>query len=400
LATQPTILVAPADNVMALAVIRSLGRQGLKTVGITRNSQGLGRQSRYCLNCVPVSDSPSETIETILSLAARYHASHLIATNEIFIVLLNEHRSLLEAHLQLLFPPPNLFDLALHKDKTLRIARAVGVPTPRTEVIESIDDLPRCAGMRFPVVLKPPHGDIRSPLTFKALYVDSYEELCEEILRFGALGQYPLVQEYWQGTGVGVEVLMRRSSPLMLFQHRRIHEYPITGGASVYCESMPLNPKLVDYSVTLLKAMGWDGVAMVEFKFDEKTGEAALMEVNGRFWGSLPLALHAGADFPYVFYLSSLDGHALPKFQSRAVRCRSLAGDTKWLIGTLRDGKAPKLRAMMDYLTAFRPGVRYFIWAIDDPMPAVYQFVRRVLTAILRAVRLPLAAILRQRSTT
>ena len=104
---------------------------------------------------------------------------------------------------------------------------------------------------------------------------------------------------------------MRRGEPLLLFQHRRIREYPISGGVSTCCESMPLDPKLRDWSVALLKAMNWDGVAMVEFRYDEASGRAVLLEVNGRFWGSLPLAVHAGCDFPYEFYRSSVGRTAL-----------------------------------------------------------------------------------------
>jgi predicted ATP-grasp superfamily ATP-dependent carboligase len=394
------VLIAPADNLMALAVIRSLGRKGVETIGVTRSAEGVGKHSRYCREVIPVSSSPEGVVTAVLNLASQYRASHLIATNENFIVLLNEYRSRLESRIRLLFPPKNIFDVALHKDETIRVAAASGIPVPRTEEIRGIDDLAKCASMRFPLVLKPPHGDIGSVLKFRALYINSYQQLRDEVMSLGTAGEYPLIQEYWNGVGIGVEVLMCNGSPMMIFQHRRLREYPITGGASVYCESMPLNGKLVDYSVALLKAMHWEGVAMVEFKFNETTGEAALMEVNGRFWGSLPLALHAGADFPYALYLSSL-GAAIPKVAyDRVVRCRSLAGDTKWLLATLRNGDSSKLRAIAAYLAAFKPNTRYFIWAADDPKPAVFQLLRRLRTTVSKALRVLFSALPKPQRTT
>ena len=39
---------------------------------------------------------------------------------------------------------------------------------------------------------------------------------------------------------------------------------------------------------------------MVEFKLDARDGVAKLMEINGRFWGSLQLAVDAGVDFPAI----------------------------------------------------------------------------------------------------
>jgi predicted ATP-grasp superfamily ATP-dependent carboligase len=140
---------------------------------------------------------------------------------------------------------------------------------------------------------------------------------------------------------------------------------------------------------------------MVEFKFDEATGDAALMEVNGRFWGSLPLALHAGADFPYALYRCAQDPGFSPSPRvHRSVLCRSLAGDTKWFFDTIRDPRSSKLRAFAAYLGAFRPGMRYFIWAADDPRPAVFQFFRRIRTAIRTAMNLLLSLFVKPRPTT
>jgi hypothetical protein len=67
---------------------------------------------------------------------------------------------------------------------------------------------------------------------------------------------------------------------------------------------------------------------MVEYRVDPQTGSALLMEVNGRFWGSLPLAYYAGADFPYLLYRSA--GSKLHPTPYRiGLRARDLPGDTQ-----------------------------------------------------------------------
>ena len=78
---------------------------------------------------------------------------------------------------------------------------------------------------------------------------------------------------------------MKSGEVLLAFQHVRLHEPP-RGGGSSYRMSTALTPELLDASVRLLKSVDYTGVAMVEFKVDPKTGRWALMEVNGRFWGS------------------------------------------------------------------------------------------------------------------
>jgi predicted ATP-grasp superfamily ATP-dependent carboligase len=79
--------------------------------------------------------------------------------------------------------------------------------------------------------------------------------------------------------------------------HRRVREYPAGGGVSSCAESF-YDARLEAFGRRMLDALGWHGVAMVEFRQDSRDGELKLLEVNPKFWGSLDLAMAAGADFP------------------------------------------------------------------------------------------------------
>ena len=70
----------------------------------------------------------------------------------------------------------------------------------------------------------------------------------------------------------------------------------------MYRESVEADGALIESSRALLERFRWCGVAMVEYKIEQSTGTAYLMEVNPRFWGSLQLAIDAGVDFPYLLY--------------------------------------------------------------------------------------------------
>ena len=108
-----------------------------------------------------------------------------------------------------------------------------------------------------------------------------------------------LLQERIEGPGVGVFVCCDRGEPVALFAHRRLREKPPSGGVSVLCESAAARSDRRATSATrLLQALDWRGVAMVEFKRDLRDGSLRLMEINGRFWGSLQLAIDAGVEFP------------------------------------------------------------------------------------------------------
>jgi hypothetical protein len=128
---------------------------------------------------------------------------------------------------------------------------------------------------------------------------------------------YPLIlQQRIVGPGTGIFLLLWDGRVRAVFAHRRLREKPPAGGVSVYRESIVADPALVERSRRLLARLHWQGVAMVEFKIDAFTGTPYLMEINGRFWGSLQLAIDAGID---------LDGR---RSQPLVVgRCRSRARD-------------------------------------------------------------------------
>src|SRR5207245_8993362 len=110
---------------------------------------------------------------------------------------------------------------------------------------------------------------------------------------------FPVLLQRWvEGIGEGFFALRWGGRTVAMFAHRRLREKPPVGGVSVYRESIPLDDALVGPGLRLLDALDWQGVAMVECKRDLISGRHVIMEVNGRFWGSLQLAIDAGVDFP------------------------------------------------------------------------------------------------------
>src|SRR5207237_10927252 len=79
-----------------------------------------------------------------------------------------------------------------------------------------------------------------------------------------------------------------------------VREVPLSGGVSVLRESVKLDERLRRYVTALLKEIKWHGVAMVEFKYDERCDSYTLMEINGRFQASTALSLDAGLNLPYL----------------------------------------------------------------------------------------------------
>jgi predicted ATP-grasp superfamily ATP-dependent carboligase len=235
--------------------------------------------------------------------------------------------------------------------------------------------------MRFPVVLKPARSVVEAADARVKLGVShgsNASQLVERLRAYPAEAFPILVQERIVGPGIGVFLLIWDGKTVAAFGHRRLRETPPSGGVSVYRESVVPDDSLIARSRALLDEFDWLGVAMIEYKVDESTGIPYLMEVNGRFWGSLQLAIDAGIDFPTLLVRNALGNTSTPSAPPRAgIRSRWEWGDVNHLLARFRKSSvelalppgSPSLgRAMLDFLT-WRRRERLEVFRISDPAP-------------------------------
>ena len=138
--------------------------------------------------------------------------------------------------------------------------------------------------------------------SFGIVYVKKKEDLVSSYQRVHQRYPFPLVQEYIPDGGgtFGFSALFDESSNIKAaFVHKKLRMYPVQGGPSTLREGV-IHPHIMELGLSLLKALNWVGIAMVEFKVDPRDGIPKLMEINPRFWGSLQLAIFSGVDFPYL----------------------------------------------------------------------------------------------------
>jgi hypothetical protein len=277
------------------------------------------------------------------------------------------------------------------KQQTLDLASRLGVPVPATRLVHTVDQAVAAAPeLGWPMVLKPQvsrlYRDQSRVEAFTVSYANDERRLVSEMSRLE--GKCPvLLQEFYNGSGQGVELLMHEGRPLAAFQHRRLREVPITGGASSLRESVPLDPVLYEHSVALLAELRWTGLAMVEFKV--AAAGPKLMEINGRVWGSLPLAVLSGMDFPSRWAELCMSGpppQGPPDTEYRlGVRARNMELEMVWL-GSVLFGRRryPFLPAPRRWQSAamlgqlFHPGYKFDVLSFDDPWPALAKAVKIV----------------------
>ncbi len=387
--TNPPCIVLGLESQIGLALVRELGRAGVPVIGIAHAADEIGLASRHLSERIVVEQPRSAALlAAIRSIGERFGKATLLTVSEANLDWLGKNRAQMLPVVALV-PDPAQLAAVLDKDRTLSLARQVGLPVPDTwsprSMTQALELRPE-----FPVVLKwaEPTAVIDKlaaaglPL-HKAEFVHDLPALRAALRRYENVGCWPMVQRYAPGHGLGQFFFMHEGQALRRFQHRRIAEWPPEGGFSSVCDGVALSEhqELQSMSIELLRAMDWHGVAMVEYRFDSATGRAVLMEVNGRFWGSLPLAVHSGAGFALLtHYVQGLGRQCdLPPLRE-GIRCRMVATELKRLFrivfrpSLIRDPLFPvrPIEEMSRFLRDFlNPRVRYFLWSTDDPRPFV-----------------------------
>ena len=386
----PPVVLLGIDTPIGLTVVRELGERGVAVYGIARSREGVGLHSRYLRRGWVTPGGEPETLALIREIAAAHGARFLMTISERDILWLNRERGAL-GDLRPLIPDAARMARVLDKAVACAAASAVGLAVPETWQPAGSEDVERvAAAARYPVVLKWGDPVAVSPLLRasgltlqKAEYCYDASALRRALGRYAPTGRFPLVQEFCPGIGLGQMVFMHRGEPVLRFQHRRLREWPPEGGTSTYCISVPLDAhaELFERSVALLRRLEWEGAAMVEYRHDPATGRSAFMEVNGRFWGSQPLAYHAGAPFGWYTYSAlGLGRVPAPAPYRGHLRCRFVIPDTRRLFTVLFEPGAVQNRQLrlsracelFDYLVDFiRPRPRYFVFRWRDPLPAL-----------------------------
>jgi len=396
------ILITDGEQRSSLAAVRSLGRAGHDVVVCSARSEPLAGASRFARATFQVPDpatAPGAFAAEVGALVSRERIDVLLPMTDVSAPLLFDLR---ERHPELTIPFPDrsAYERASDKVGLSDLASTMGVPVPRGLLLAARPDAPELDAeasalaafaheVGYPLILKPGRSSVegeRGVIRLGVRQVKDREALHAALHAYPAEAYPLLVQERISGPGLGAFVLAADGEVLASFGHCRLREKPPTGGVSVYRESVPLRADVEAHATRLLSALHWTGVAMVEFKEDSATGTPYLMEINGRFWGSLQLAIDAGVDFPRLLVDAALGRRPAHRPVPRhGIRSRWLWGDVDHLIGIL---KAPRgyrainpelpsrLGAVLRFLVPWRPGDHFEVLDFGDLRPFLRETVQ------------------------
>jgi predicted ATP-grasp superfamily ATP-dependent carboligase len=386
------VLVTDGHTNQALACVRSLGRAGFDVYVASHFRWPLASWSRHCRASFLLPDQTTEAYAALRAWAGTQGIEIVMPITEAACFLCNAERGAWFADGMILgCGPDDQLLRAFDKARAVDIATRCGVTVPESRTADSLEGYQAAAAeLGYPCVVKPRFSNPWHRQTILpdlgVAYVDGPAALDAAVASRRQLDYWPLLQRYVPGAGRGVFALCNRGEPVGWFAHQRLRDVRPTGSGSSLRRSAPLDPRLQAASERLLRAMQWHGPAMVEFR-DDGVHTPWLMEVNGRFWGSLQLAIAAGVDFP-LLWARLLRGDAIAPQDGYqiGVTLRWLWGDLKRFGHILRGrpsgytGAFPSVwQGLRELLGPTPRGTKLETWDRTDPWPSIGQGVQGVL---------------------
>ena len=373
-----TAIVTDAHYRMSVSLIRDLIERGVRVVACEKASidHPVGFASGGVFRCVRL---PDEKYEDALFALCRELCEQdgekpaLLPVGAKTLAMLSEKEERFSAAAGLCIGSPS--QLALLNDKAAvgELAGKLGVPAP--ENFEPADGEAMDAFFsRVPpgCVVKPRCGE-KFGLTAAQRYriCRTKEDLAAAFSHFQSLtDEAPLVQEYLPGEGFGCSVLAKDGAVVRTICHRRVREYPVSGGPSSCCQCVR-REDLADFAAKIIEETGFSGPAMFEFKC-ACDGSPRLLEVNPRIWGTFPLTRASKSDFAYSWLCLSKNLPLPEKAAPQSVKMVYYPADFAAGLGYLKNGNLRKTFAV--FCDLLDPAVKNGLAERGDPGPGRAYF--------------------------
>ncbi|HEY1434729.1 MAG TPA: hypothetical protein VGG65_05095 [Thermoanaerobaculia bacterium] len=364
-------------GVTALAAMRCLGRRGIPVYAGATTDPLLQRSRWYRpLPGTPLSGIPDGELDDRLA-PLDVERLVLLPTSDHWAMAVSRLRPDLRARFPSTAVDPDVIQQLVDKTRFARAVVALGIPHPRTTLLDEPGSLASIPPALFrDAFLKPAKsGPFAAQFGAKAVRCANLEDAIRLVERASAQGLSMMLQEYIPGPPdqhYFLEGFIDRGGRLCgMLARRRVRMYPTDFGNSTATETIPVSDvaAAAESLVRLLEGIAYRGVFSAEFKHDARDGLFKILEVNARPWWFVGFAARCGLDVCDMAYRDALGEHVEPVLRYAigrrciAPRLDLEAGLADWRAG--RSALWPFLRSWI--------GATQLIFAWDDPLPGVME---------------------------
>ena len=158
----------------SLVTVRSLGRLGRSVAAVDTVSHVPAFSSRWCRSgfVCPAEEGTDAYVAYLEEVLERVGARILISSADGTIALLRRHRARVQQRVRIALADEPALAIAVSKERTLAVAKRLGIGVPRTVFVSTLDEVPAALKeIGLPAVVKPseswlggePHGAWMGP---------------------------------------------------------------------------------------------------------------------------------------------------------------------------------------------------------------------------------------------
>lgn len=370
-------------------VCKSLSKRGIEVFGL-KYTDTIFDKTKYYKQIIEVpslEDEPDLWLEEVMSLKISNAA--LIPVSIESLKLVAGKKEVLKD--RFIIPDISIekLDMASDKLKSINFMRELGIRVPETIVPESLEEAEELiTKFNFPVVVKLREEKNLAPVERYGIAHDK-DQFIELYKKLSLLQPYPLIQEYVQGQGVGISFLSHKGNVIAMSSHQRLREQLLTGGPSTYCATFD-SAILKEWAIKFAQASCWDGIAMLEFKYDRINDIFYFMEINPRFWGTVELAIRNNIDFPYLYFnwLNNDINNFKINANEKTLKLKLISDDIcSFTSSILSLDKEKRRKLLYEYIQEYQdPQLRYIFLDLHDHK-ILGEEVKRIIIQLLRLAK-------------
>ncbi|TET89030.1 MAG: hypothetical protein E3J35_11605 [Methanomassiliicoccales archaeon] len=384
---QVGVTVVGGGAVNALGVVRCFGRRGIAVAFVDSDCDHPALYSRSVhtrLVCPDPDESETQFVDFLRDFAENSRTRYMIVPlGDAEVRVISKHKGELQQSYLISLPSFEVIKKLVNKKEFYKMLAQMGVQHPTTYFPEDISELESIGKeINYPYIVKPAYTiPFRKRFRTKCFQIGCYQDLTGAIEKLRDTNLEVVVQEIIPGTDIYMcsTYFDKRSNPIAVCGYDKLRQYPPDFGSGSLCRSN-WRKTPIELALSILKEIGYQGIAYVEFKKDPWDGEYKLLEINARTSLQNRLPARCGADLEYIAYLDAIGQYEGSSVQpEEGIVWIDEIGDLLSCLVQLKDGR---LR-VRDALAPLRGRKVYAISAWDDPIPSLVHL-SNLSSALLR----------------
>lgn len=340
------VIIGFAESLAAIETVFNLLDGGFNVYAFTRKKKALPLNKCKSIKIleIPAPEESADSAEMeLINIIKSINADFLMPLDDASLWLCNKIRGKVKS--KFVGPKESAVNLALDKQLQVEAAKKAGFNIPTTKIIEKVDKL--LSIDYFPVIVKPALAVRLSDgrLQKGNIIIGKNKHDLANFAKSWHENEPLLVQPFIPGTGEGIFGYYNINKGGGWSMHKRLRMMNPLGSGSSACYSIPVDENIKKITNRFLQRAAWKGIFMIEL-LKAEDGTTWFMEINGRTWGSMALAIRQGLDYPVWAIKGTLDPTFMPKAKPKEadIVARHMGREIVHLLMVMRGSKSKRVR--------------------------------------------------------